>query len=102
MRMQYRIGEFAELGGVSTKTLRHYHKVGLLHPAIVDARTRVMSRNSNAKVATTGSHPSPVLCVLHEGTRGSRGSRVAQNTAQAEHHLRAAGLCAPEDVHRID
>ena len=40
MRMQYRIGEFAELGGVSAKTLRHYHKVGLLHPAIVDARTR--------------------------------------------------------------
>ena len=39
-RMQYRIGEFAELGGVSTKTLRHYHKMGLLRPAVVDARTR--------------------------------------------------------------
>lgn len=26
----------------------------------------------------------------------------AQNTAQAEQHLRAAGLFAPEDVHRID
>jgi DNA-binding transcriptional MerR regulator len=38
--MQYRIGEFAELGGVSTKTLRHYDKVGLLRPAAVDARTR--------------------------------------------------------------
>ena len=25
--MRYRIGEFAELGGVSTKTLRHYDKV---------------------------------------------------------------------------
>lgn len=37
--MQYRIGEFAELGGVSTKTLRHYDKVGLLRPAAVDART---------------------------------------------------------------
>jgi len=28
MRVQYRIGEFAELGGVSAKTLGHYHKVG--------------------------------------------------------------------------
>lgn len=38
--MHYRIGEFAELSGVSTKTLRHYDKVGLLRPAAVDARTR--------------------------------------------------------------
>lgn len=38
--MPYRIGEFAQLGGVSTKALRHYEKVGLLRPAAVDARTR--------------------------------------------------------------
>lgn len=38
--MEYRIGEFAELSGVSTKTLRHYEKMGLLRPAAVDARTR--------------------------------------------------------------
>lgn len=38
--MQYRIGEFAELSGVSTKTVRHYDKIGLLRPAAVDARTR--------------------------------------------------------------
>jgi DNA-binding transcriptional MerR regulator len=38
--MTYRIGEFAQLGGVSTKTLRHYEKMGLLRPAAVDARTR--------------------------------------------------------------
>jgi DNA-binding transcriptional MerR regulator len=37
--MPYRIGEFAELGGVSSKTLRHYEKLGLLRPAAVDART---------------------------------------------------------------
>jgi len=36
---QYRIGEFAELGGVSAKTLRFYDEIGLLHPASVDART---------------------------------------------------------------
>lgn len=38
--MQYRIGEFAKLSGVSTKTLRHYDQMGLLRPAAVDARTR--------------------------------------------------------------
>ena len=38
--MQYRIGEFAELSGVSAKTLRHYDKLGLLRPAAVDSRTR--------------------------------------------------------------
>src|SRR6201987_3943591 len=38
--MQYRIGEFAEVSGVSTKTLRHYDKMGVLRPARVDPRTR--------------------------------------------------------------
>lgn len=38
--MRYRIGEFADLSGVSTKTLRHYERMGLLRPAAVDARTR--------------------------------------------------------------
>jgi DNA-binding transcriptional MerR regulator len=38
--MLYRIGEFAALAGVSTKTLRHYERMGLLRPAAVDARTR--------------------------------------------------------------
>ncbi len=37
--MQYRIGEFARLGGVSIKTLRFYDRIGLLEPAAVDPRT---------------------------------------------------------------
>lgn len=40
MSAQYRIGEFANLSGVSTKTLRFYDEVGLLHPASIDPRTR--------------------------------------------------------------
>ena len=38
--MQYRIGEFARLGGVSIKTLRYYDAIGLLRPAAIDARTQ--------------------------------------------------------------
>ena len=38
--MRYRIGEFAELSGVSTKTLRFYDEIGLLQPAFTDPRTR--------------------------------------------------------------
>jgi len=39
MATQYRIGEFSNLSGVSTKTLRFYHEIGLLRPASVDSRT---------------------------------------------------------------
>jgi DNA-binding transcriptional MerR regulator len=39
MVMRYRIGEFSNLGGVSTKTLRFYDEIGLLRPASVDSRT---------------------------------------------------------------
>ena len=40
MRRHYRIGEFADLGGVSRKTLRFYDEIGLLRPASVDPRTQ--------------------------------------------------------------
>lgn len=36
----YRIGEFANLSGVSRKTLRFYDEVGLLRPASINPRTR--------------------------------------------------------------
>jgi len=39
MATQYRIGEFSNLSGVSTKTLRFYDEIGLLRPASVDSRT---------------------------------------------------------------
>jgi DNA-binding transcriptional MerR regulator len=35
----YKIGEFAELAGVSRKTLRFYDDIGLLRPASVNSRT---------------------------------------------------------------
>jgi DNA-binding transcriptional MerR regulator len=39
MAVQYRIGEFSDLSGVSAKTLRFYDQIGLLRPASVDPRT---------------------------------------------------------------
>jgi DNA-binding transcriptional MerR regulator len=41
--MQYRIGEFARLGGVSIKTLRYYDQIGLLQPAAIDSRSQYRS-----------------------------------------------------------
>src|ERR1700761_4883591 len=35
----FSIGEFARLGGVSIRTLRHYDETGLLRPAAVDPDT---------------------------------------------------------------
>lgn len=35
----FSIGEFARLGGVSVRTLRHYDEIGLLRPATVDPLT---------------------------------------------------------------
>jgi DNA-binding transcriptional MerR regulator len=40
MAARYRIGEFADLSGVSVKTLRFYDEIGLLRPASIDHRTR--------------------------------------------------------------
>jgi DNA-binding transcriptional MerR regulator len=38
-RAMFSIGEFARLGGVSVRTLRHYDEIGLLRPATVDPDT---------------------------------------------------------------
>jgi len=35
----FSIGEFARLGGVSVRTLRHYDEIGLLRPPTVDQAT---------------------------------------------------------------
>ena len=39
MSNEYRIGAFAQVSGVSAKTLRFYDQVGLLRPTRVDPRT---------------------------------------------------------------
>jgi DNA-binding transcriptional MerR regulator len=39
MKAHYRIGEFADLAGVSAKTLRFYDEIDVLRPASIDCRT---------------------------------------------------------------
>lgn len=36
----YSIGDFARLSGVTAKALRHYDRIGVLHPAVVDVHNR--------------------------------------------------------------
>jgi DNA-binding transcriptional MerR regulator len=36
----YSIGDFARLSGVTAKALRHYDRIGVLHPAVIDAHNR--------------------------------------------------------------
>ena len=38
-QIKYKIGEFSRLGRVTVRTLRHYEKIGLLKPGIVDRWT---------------------------------------------------------------
>lgn len=37
----FSIGEFARLGGVSVRTLRHYDEIGLLRPATARPTPRI-------------------------------------------------------------
>lgn len=40
LRGTYSIGDFARLSGVTAKALRHYDRIGVLHPAVVDVHNR--------------------------------------------------------------
>jgi DNA-binding transcriptional MerR regulator len=40
LRGTYSIGDFARLSGVTAKALRHYDRIGVLQPAVVDVHTR--------------------------------------------------------------
>ena len=40
LRGTYSIGEFARLSGVTAKALRHYDRIGVLHPAVIDVHNR--------------------------------------------------------------
>jgi DNA-binding transcriptional MerR regulator len=43
----YSISDFARLGGVTAKALRHYDRIGVLRPAVVHARSRYRRYSAN-------------------------------------------------------
>ena len=54
----FNIGEFARLGGVSVRALRHYDEIGLLRPAKVDPLTGYRGYSA-AQLGTTSEPPPP-------------------------------------------
>ena len=52
-----RIGDFARLGGVTVRALRHYEAEGLLAPAQVDEATGYRSYRSSSWPRSTASSP---------------------------------------------
>jgi hypothetical protein len=53
--VMFSIGEFARLGGVSVRTLRHYDEIGLLRPATVDPDTGYRGYAAGQLGCSTGS-----------------------------------------------
>ena len=51
----FSIGEFARLGTVSVRTLRHYDEIGLLRPAKVDPHSGYRYYSASQLASSTGS-----------------------------------------------
>lgn len=95
----YRIGEFARLGGVSTKTLRFYDEIGLLTPRLTDPRTRYRhyaseQLNELAEITTAkdlGLSLAEVVAVRRRGASGPTlalaRERLVRALARAQHSL---------------
>ncbi len=95
--MRYRIGEFAELAGVSGKTLRHYDRVGLLRPAAVDARTRYRYYSS----AQLG-ELSTILAMRELGLSLAQIRAFVRRTEGMGHiDRRALLLCARQNLEKV-
>ena len=76
MRTTLAIGDFSQATHLSIKTLRHYHRVGLLEPADVDPGTG--HRRYTADQIADGPGDPPVQVAGHAAggyTAGHRGAR---------------------------
>ena len=98
--MRYRIGQFAELAGVSRKTLRFYDHIGLLRPCCTDVRTgyRLYSAEQLQQLAVIhalkelGASLREIRHVIgHPGVRGDRRELLHRLRLNAEQSLHAAG-----------
>ena len=98
--MRYRIGQFADLAGVSRKTLRFYDNIGLLRPCITDVRTgyRLYSSDQLQQLAVIhalkelGASLREICQVIgHCGVRENRRELLHRLRFAAEQSLHSAG-----------
>jgi DNA-binding transcriptional MerR regulator len=89
------IGDFSRATHVTVKTLRHYHQIGLLEPAEVDAHTGYR-RYGIAQIPTAqvirrfrdlGMPLEEIHCVLSAPDPRSRGERIAAHLSRLEEEL---------------
>jgi DNA-binding transcriptional MerR regulator len=91
----FSIGEFARLGGVSIRTLRHYDEIGLLRPATVDPDTgyrgysaaQLGQINRIMALKELGLSLTQVRLMLDGVTLGELGGMLLLRRAQLEHEL---------------
>jgi DNA-binding transcriptional MerR regulator/effector-binding domain-containing protein len=91
----FSIGEFARLGGVSIRTLRHYDEIGLLRPATVDPDTgyrgysaaQLGQINRIMALKELGLSLAQVRRLLDGVTLGELGGMLLLRRAQLEHEL---------------
>ena len=94
------VGAFAQLSGLTVETLRHYHQVGLLVPAEVDARTgyrryglRQLPRaRALAALRGVGMPLEDAAAIVSSADRGARRARLTEHRRRlTEAARRAAG-----------
>jgi DNA-binding transcriptional MerR regulator/effector-binding domain-containing protein len=91
----FSIGEFARLGGVSIRTLRHYDEIGLLRPATVDPETgyrgysaaQLGQINRIMALKELGLSLAQVRRLLDGVTLGELGGMLLLRRAQLEHEI---------------
>ncbi|GCE05122.1 MerR family transcriptional regulator [Dictyobacter aurantiacus] len=115
MRKLLRIGEVAQLLGVSTKTIRHYHKINLLQePERTEAGYRLYSSQDLMRlrqIRQLQSYGLPLKTIktilgdptrehpLHELLRALDQELVAQISALEQRRQRIRALLVEEDTH---
>jgi DNA-binding transcriptional MerR regulator len=91
----FSVGEFARLGGVSVRTLRHYDEIGLLRPATVDPDTgyrgysaaQLGQINRIMALKELGLSLTQVRVLLDGVTLGELRGMLLLRRAQLEHEL---------------
>jgi DNA-binding transcriptional MerR regulator/effector-binding domain-containing protein len=91
----FSIGEFARLGGVSIRTLRHYDEIGLLRPATVDPDTgyrgysaaQLGQINRIVALKELGLSLTQIRLMLDGVTLGELRGMLLLRRAQLEHEL---------------